>query len=155
MAHKTKVNSTDYKIVGGKTLVNGTNYKIVGGKTLVGGTVYRIGFGVPVNVTGSGNDGILLSKVAAWIEINDTKYSSATTLQIQPNTIIKCCCIEEYGIGFATIILNGSVVAKSSEYTTLSYDYIVKENVEKITIELDRSGSSSGGYYGIITITEE
>lgn len=44
MAHKTKVNGTNYEISGGKTRVNGTNYGIDKGKTLVGGTAYKIDF---------------------------------------------------------------------------------------------------------------
>lgn len=47
MAHKTRVNGTNYEISGGKTLVNGTAYKIDKGKTLVGGTAYSISFGPP------------------------------------------------------------------------------------------------------------
>lgn len=44
MAHKTRVNGTNYEITGGKTMVGGTAYKVTGGKTLVGGTAYKISF---------------------------------------------------------------------------------------------------------------
>lgn len=45
MAHKTRINGTNYSITGGKTKVGGTNYSVKGGKTLVGGTVRTISFG--------------------------------------------------------------------------------------------------------------
>lgn len=45
MAHKTRINGTNYSIAGGKTKVGGTNYSVKGGKTLVGGTVRTISFG--------------------------------------------------------------------------------------------------------------
>lgn len=49
MAHKTKVNGTNYEISGGKTRINGTNYSISKGKTLVGGATYDVEFGIPKN----------------------------------------------------------------------------------------------------------
>ena len=51
MAHKTKVNGTNYEISGGKTLVNGTAYSIDKGKTLVGGTAYEVGFVALISFT--------------------------------------------------------------------------------------------------------
>lgn len=45
MAHKTRINGTNYSITGGKTKIGGTNYSVKGGKTLVGGTVRTISFG--------------------------------------------------------------------------------------------------------------
>ena len=44
MAHKTRINGTNYGIKGGKCRVNGTNYSIKKGRTLVGGTGYDILF---------------------------------------------------------------------------------------------------------------
>lgn len=44
MAHKTKINGTNYDVSGGKTLIGGTAYKITGGRTLIGGTAYDINF---------------------------------------------------------------------------------------------------------------
>ena len=44
MAHKTRVNGTNYGISGGKCLVNGTSYDIKKGRTLVDGTGYDIVF---------------------------------------------------------------------------------------------------------------
>lgn len=44
MAHKTRVNGTDYEVKGGKCLVNGTVYSIKKGRTLVNGTGYDIKF---------------------------------------------------------------------------------------------------------------
>ena len=45
MAHKTRVNGTEYEVKGGKCLVNGTAYSIKKGRTLIGGTGYDITFG--------------------------------------------------------------------------------------------------------------
>ena len=44
MAHKTRVNGTNYGITGGKCRVNGTNYSIKKGRTLIGRTGYDILF---------------------------------------------------------------------------------------------------------------
>lgn len=44
MAHKTRVNGTNYSISGGKARVNSTNYSISKGKTRVSGTNYAISF---------------------------------------------------------------------------------------------------------------
>lgn len=44
MAHKTKINGTNYEVSGGKTLIGGTAYKITGGRTLIDGTAYAISF---------------------------------------------------------------------------------------------------------------
>ena len=48
MAHKTRVNGTNYGISGGKCLVNGTSYAIKKGRTLVDGTGYDIMFKPPL-----------------------------------------------------------------------------------------------------------
>lgn len=53
MAHKTRINGTNYEIIGGKTLVGGTAYGIKNGKTLVGGTAYEVGL-VREGVSSSG-----------------------------------------------------------------------------------------------------
>ena len=46
MAHKTKVNSTNYEIDVGKTRVGSTVYEITSGKTRVDGTIYEIEFAI-------------------------------------------------------------------------------------------------------------
>ena len=48
MAHKTRVNGTNYGISGGKCLVNGTSYNIKKGRTLINGTGYDITFAPPL-----------------------------------------------------------------------------------------------------------
>lgn len=55
MAHKTKIDGTNYEVDGGKTLISGTAYDIKGGKTLVNGTAYDISFG-PSTITFSVED---------------------------------------------------------------------------------------------------
>lgn len=49
MAHKTKVNGTNYELTGGTTRVNGTNYHIASGKTYINGTIYPILFTVQLD----------------------------------------------------------------------------------------------------------
>lgn len=56
MAHRTKVNGTNYSIIGGRTKVDGTNYKIIGGRTKINGTNYSISFGKPLTVSGTYQD---------------------------------------------------------------------------------------------------
>lgn len=52
MAHKTRVNGTNYGISGGKCLVNGTSYDIKKGRTLINGTGYDITFGPVMPIKG-------------------------------------------------------------------------------------------------------
>ena len=47
MAHKTRINGTEYEITGGKCLVGGTEYAVQKGRTLVGGTGYDVSFSSP------------------------------------------------------------------------------------------------------------
>lgn len=54
MAHKTRINGTNYGIKGGKCRVNGTNYSIKKGRTLIGGTGYNITFGTPLSALAVG-----------------------------------------------------------------------------------------------------
>lgn len=50
MAHKARINGTNYSVIGGKCRVNGTNYSIKKGRTRVNGTNYDISFGEPADL---------------------------------------------------------------------------------------------------------
>ena len=88
MAHKTKINGTNYDVSGGKTLIGGTAYKITGGRTLIGGTAYAISFTTTPTVTtfefyievdgGYGNDGTYTAKTGmTWAEWCDSSYNGS------------------------------------------------------------------------------
>lgn len=96
MAHKTRINGTNYGISGGKCRVSGTNYSIKKGRTRVSGTGYDINFAPPT-----------------YIDF-ETRTSSGTTN-------IKDVC---YGDGYwVTLHLGALYYATSLEgpWTKLSY----------------------------------
>ena len=53
MAHRCKVNGTNYNIIGGRCKVDGTNYNIIGGRCKVNGTAYSISFQKTFTVSGA------------------------------------------------------------------------------------------------------
>lgn len=66
MAHKTRVNGTDYEAQGGKCLVNGTSYDIKKGRTLIDGTGYDIAFEETIGKTWRFNDVISCWEGMTW-----------------------------------------------------------------------------------------
>ncbi len=78
MGHKTLMNGTGYRIVGGKTRIGGTAYDVVRGRTLAGGTAYDIPLGgAPCTVTISGT--LPNSAYADWsLRYGGTTYRSGS-----------------------------------------------------------------------------
>ena len=68
MAHKTRINGTEYEITGGKCLVGGTEYAVQKGRTLVGGTGYDVSFET-FSISYSGNHNIYGDETKGWIEM--------------------------------------------------------------------------------------
>ena len=98
MAHKTKINGTNYDVSGGKTLIGGTAYKITGGRTLIGGTAYAISFTTTPTVTTfkfyievDGDYGTAGTYTATtgmtWSEWCDSSYSNRSGLYVS-NSIL-------------------------------------------------------------------
>ena len=143
MAHKTLVGGTAYEISGGKTMVGGTVYDIAGGKTMVDGTVYEIAFApstITVNITGSG------SSQYAYVTVNGTKYTTATTIECEAGTEIS---IKVSGTNITNsqksqITLNGTVVASG---TTSGAVYSFAPDTDVVNIELTKNGSGLNTYY--------
>jgi hypothetical protein len=130
MAHKTRVNGTNYEISGGKTLVNGTAYSIDKGKTLVGGTAYEVGFveNLTVTMTQANPSGVTAGifcsggnifepgtyQVPAGTEMNASIYHRATLTDVYPYIIFN-------GTSVGTSSSSGSEYG-ASYYFTLTKD---------------------------------
>ena len=137
--HNALIDGTTYAITGGEVLVNGTVYDIGGGKTLVGGTVYEILFKpskITVKITGTGNS------TYCYAKINETKYTSATTLEIEPETEISVTVGGSSAIGNmkSYVYLNGVQVAKGAN-SRATYTFMPDCSV--VNIELVGSGNGS------------
>ena len=76
MAHKTRINGTEYEITGGKCLVGGTEYAVQKGRTLVGGTGYDVSFET-FSISYSGNHNIYGDETKGWIEMLSSGVLSA------------------------------------------------------------------------------
>ena len=169
MAHKTRINGTNYGIKGGKCRVNGTNYSIKKGRTLVGGTGYNISFTIPLSITGNGtfkHKYSIKTNTVAFVTVNGNAYSSAATVNVAAGTTITCT-VRSYESTAGKIYLNGTAVATSGtisrfltnsigdDYKEVSYTYTV---TKAATIALTGSGynenDTSNTYgYGTIHIT--
>lgn len=165
MAHKTLIDGTAYEISGGKTLVNGTAYSIKNGKTLVGGTAYEVGFGVPCEVTITGDSSYTaygITNYAAYVKIDGVKYGSPAKITVNQGDTISFCvrsAIKNPGqiMGYnqpGNIYLNGTLVYSGSADGEGTYNYTVQGNIA-VNVEM-YSGkvSSLTYYYGNLYITE-
>ena len=170
MAHKTKVNGTNYEVSGGKTLVNGTAYKIDKGKTLVNGTSYLVSFAPPDPQISIVVNPVIIDVLttSGQITINGTTYksnSTNTTLTIPVGTVISCKCgatTFKTSTASATgvVSVNGTTVAQTTaaadpnkyiNSTSNNYDYTVTRNA---TIELTGTLYSSDAVSSDVIITE-
>lgn len=105
MAHKVKVNGTNYEVSGGRAKINGTAYSIDKGKTLVGGTAYEVGFAKPVKITVKADN----ESAECWVEHNGVRYKYPSTSFVANvgDTILCHCYGEGMESGEAVITVNG------------------------------------------------
>ena len=152
MAHKTRVNGTNYGITGGKCMINGTNYSIKKGRTLIGGTGYDISFrntaklsSLPVgtsvyaNVNGVPYEFIIVhqgkpssayygSNMGAWLLMKNT-YSKVSWNSSSSNN---------YGSSYIKSWLNGS-----NTFLGL-FDDAVENKIITVRIPYTKGTGSSG-----------
>lgn len=143
--HNTLIDGTAYAIDGGNALVDGTVYAIAEGSTLVNGTAHVIAFTVPVTVkiSGAGNS------MYCHVIINGTKYSSATTLEIEAGTSITVLSSSSSSTGRrnSKVYLNGTLVASGTS-SGVSYTFTPDAATVNITFEYKTTSSGS-----MVTIT--
>ena len=147
MGHKTLIGGTSYEIGGGKTMVGGTAYSIDKGKTMSNGTVYEIAFKpskITVNISGKGQ-GTLCCAV-----INGTRYSSATTLELEAGTSIEIVSSSSSSTGRrnSKVYLNGTLVASG---TTSGASYTFTPDAATVNITLSYNTTSVGSSVNITT----
>ena len=96
MAHKTRVNGTNYEITSGETLVGGTAYSIAGGRTLVGGTAYDVPFEFEYHnvhmwargAAQSSNDNSKFDDTLGYVTIGGVKYTAENTISVRKRKTI-------------------------------------------------------------------
>lgn len=140
MAHRCKVDGTNYNVIGGRCRVDGTSYKIIGGKTKVDGTAYSIRFGKTLTISKS-ND-------YCWVSV-DGKEKPDGTYEYNDDTVIKVYVYasDDAYLSSCKLYLNGTVVKSGSGLYTLS-------NVSSYnTITIKFTNIESSYYFGYITTT--
>lgn len=148
MAHKNLVGGTAYDTKGGRCLVDGTAYSVKKGRTLVGGTGYNVSFSkmCTVTITKSG-----ARSGMAYVEIDDTQYSTATTLEVPSGTVMRCTVkgsdtVSGSSYAEAFVKVNGTTVVSGTR--THTYDYTINGDIGVALY------GQNIACYGSVTITE-
>lgn len=149
--HNTLIDGTARAIAGGTVMVGGTVYTIVAGKTLVDGSARTIVIApsapsiITVNITGTGHTNFVCAT------INGTKYSSATTLEIDPGTSISLMASSGTAGNRPNcyITLNGTRVASGSSGSGASYTFT--PDCSEVNIELVFFGTNSSTRIAVTT----
>lgn len=161
MAHKTKIDGTNYKVVGGKPRIDDYNYKIVGGKTRIGGTNYNIMSTQQVVLrpyTGGGLDiydaNYAKVMINGQVYIGNDGYVNQNLGSFPTGTQIECYVYsnypdEGYYNGDATISVLGTTIYKGRG---IGYTHIYTLDRD-VSIQIYGYGSN-GRYRGIIGISE-
>ena len=148
--HNTLIDGTAREIESGSVMVDGTVYEIEQGYTLVNGTVHVIEISLPittVTITGRGNG------TYAYVTIDGTKYTQATTLEVPRGTSIRINTMtDQFNVIDSSITFNGNVVAVSSNNNeTLSYEFAA--STDNVNIALTYTNYKKEYYTGYATIT--
>lgn len=148
MGHGTLVSGTQKLVTGGMTLVGGVQYKLAKGMTLVGGVQRDIPFG-------SGLCKVRIGSMfeadfnAAYIEIDGTKYSASTTIEVESGTTVKAYL---YGMGSSSAIqFNGVGVATTTNGTEFTYEFAVESD---LIISMEYTGQLTSYRFKILIYTE-
>lgn len=159
MAHKTKVNGTNYDISGGKTRVNGTNYKVEGGKTRVGGTNYKIALyrTVTINITDHNSAAriyVNYPNTGGYPKSSLTNSNETHTIEVPIGTVVNCRIVQNTSSKKGYIKLPSGETITSNE-STFSYDFKIQTNTVFTLTSYKQTEMLLYQYDGEITITEE
>ncbi len=152
MAHKNLVDGTAYDTKGGRCLVDGTGYDVKKGRTLVGGTGFDIVFSstVAVNITNKPN--AQRYDIYAKATIGGTVYTGAATTEVKSGDTITFY-VKTDNVKFDGIIVIDGTQYKTSGKRSLTMDWTVPYGISEMTINITYYPSSTGKYFGKITVT--
>ena len=129
MAGKTKINGTDYTIIGGRTKIDGTNYSIKGGKTKIDGTNYTIKGGrtkidgtdytimcgkTKITISGSYSDICAVFVDSKWLKDGTHTFTDTSKIEIYVDGLQTAYSDE------CRVYLNGTLVKSGACVYTIS-----------------------------------
>lgn len=114
--NRTLIDTTDYEIVKSKSMIAGVSYFVTKGPVLVDGVAYTIPVGakdVSVQITGAGTYG---STEYAYVLVDGSKYTSATTISVPAGTEIACYVRGYKAWIYGEVYLNGVEKGNTGQY---------------------------------------